>query len=293
MEEIKQILEKDNFFTNKNYQIVQIQKWNKNTQFLLLMDNKKYTLILGEKNIQKIKNRLNSLDEYYKEFVGLKYLNDSLNIALLDYYENGSGVPLSKLSLSEEENIYIAEQLKKIMDNMHSHKRKFVCLSTHFKGENWYDFIHFYMNLYAQIVLEQKDISKEEYNFIFNILEKNKNYFLSISLNYLHGDVNEDNICYDAKRKKVYLIDYDDCLIGDTLYDYARLFQYTHIPSIKIIKEKYFKNIEKNEIFLIYYLRNIMLDYCFRKVNKMDATSLVNSIHRVLEKIKELNDVDG
>ncbi len=107
-----------------------------------------------------------------------------------------------------------------------------------------------------------------------------------MSLNYLHGGINEDNVCFNEKTKETYLIDYDDFLVGDTLYEYARMFQY-EIPAFQIIKEKYYPNIEENSIFLIYLLRNYLLGYCFEKENGFAWENSSKNYHRVLEKLKE------
>ena len=85
------------------------------------------------------------------------------------------------------------------------------------------------MKGYLDFVLEQKEIAKEDYGFILALLERNKEYFNNVSLSYLHGDVNEDNVCFIKEKKEVYLIDYDDFLVGDIVYEYARMFQYMDI----------------------------------------------------------------
>ncbi len=119
MEKIKELLETINFFKNTEYEILPIQKCNKNYKFLLTMQNKKYLLIFGEKNIQKYKIRFQKLGKYFEQLVGLQYMDEENNFLLLDYYGNGEGTVLSQCKLNQEENEFIADKLKKILDSIH------------------------------------------------------------------------------------------------------------------------------------------------------------------------------
>lgn len=286
MEELNALLDSIDYFKGKKYKIFPIQKWNKNEKFLLEMEDKKYVLITGEKNIKKYKIRLNKLGNYYKEIIGFKYINEDSNVILLDYYGNGKGLALSKCILNKEEDELIANQLKELLDNIHKNKSSFINFSTRFENNNWYEFIVSYMKLYADYALDQKDLKEEDYNFIFQLLEQNKTYFETVPLNYLHGDINEDNVCFNKENNEVYLIDYDDFLIGDILYDYARMFQCGDIPSFQIIKNRYYKDIDNNVIFWIYILRNWLLVYYFEKNNNLEWRSSSAMYHNVLEKLK-------
>lgn len=288
MEELNILLNSLEYFKGKKYKIFSIQKWNKNSKFLLEMENKKYVLITDKKSIQKYKIRFNKLGNYYETIAGLKYFDEDNNILLLDYYGNGKGIPLSECILSKEDNELVATQLKEILDNIHKNRNSFVNLSIHFENNNWYEFIESYMRLYAGYALKQKDLTEEDYNFIFHTLKQNKAYFENVSLSYLHGDLNEDNICFNKESREVYLIDYDDFLIGDILYDYARMFQYQNISAFQIIKNKYYKNIDNNVIFLIYTLRNWLLLYCFKKNNNFEWKNSSVMYHNILEKLKKL-----
>lgn len=287
MEEIREILEKDEYFRNKEYRLTPIQKRNKNHKFLLEMEQKKYILIVGEKRIQKYQIRFHNLDEFYKALVGLEYINPENNILLLTYYGIGDGIPLANCHLKKEDNELIAKELKELLDTIHKHTSPFINLSTRFENKSWYEFIYSYMQLYANYALEHNDLSQEDYDFIFQIIEKNKNYFDTVSLNFLHGDINEDNVCFNKKTKESYLIDYDDFLVGDTLYEYARMFQY-EISAFQIIKEKYYSNVEENTIFLIYLLRNYLLEYCFEKENGFAWENSSKKYHHILEKLKRV-----
>lgn len=53
MKEIYNLLEQYAYFNGKSYEIFPIQKWNKQTKFLLVMENKKYMIIIDEKTINK------------------------------------------------------------------------------------------------------------------------------------------------------------------------------------------------------------------------------------------------
>ncbi len=289
MEEIKELLENDSYFQGKEYLVFPIQKWNKSHKFLLEMQNTKYLLIIGEKNIQKYKLRFLALGNYFKQLVGFKYINDKDNILLLDYYGNGEGKTLSQCNFNTEENELIADKLKILLDSIHQHKSPFINFSTRFENNTWYEFIKSYMKLYADYALEQKDLTEEDYYFIFQIIEKNKPYFDTVPLHYLHGGVNEDNVCFNENTKELYLIDYDDFLVGDILYEYARIFQYENIPAFQILKNRYYEDIENNEIFLIYTLRNWLLCYCFESSNQFEYKNSSVMYHNILKKLKKIN----
>lgn len=288
MKEIYKEIANYDYFKNKFYEIFPIQKWNKKTKFLLVIERKKYVLVLDEKIIKKYQIRFDKLGDYFKCLVGLKYLSDDKKIMLLDYYGNGEGKALSLYKSEEMDNEYIAKKIKQLLDTIHENKSDFINVSTKFNCQNWYEFIYFYMKAYLNFVLEKNDISKEDYNFVLELVNTNKNYFNTIPLSYLHGDINEDNICYNKKTKEIYLIDFDDFLVGDVLYEYARMFQYTYIEAFKIIKEKYYPTIETNSIFWLYTFRNQIMEYCFKKANNLDSTSSLNSFNKTLVFLKEL-----
>lgn len=288
MKEIYNLLEQYAYFDGKSYEIFPIQKWNKQTKFLLVMENKKYMIIIDEKTINKYQIRFAKFGDFFKNLVGLKYLSEDGKIILLDYYENGEGKTLSAYQTEEIDNNSIAEEIKKTLDSIHEHKSEFLNVSTRFDCQNWYEFIYSYMKGYLDFVLEQKEIAKEDYGFILALLERNKEYFNNVSLSYLHGDVNEENVCFIKEKKEVYLIDYDDFLVGDIVYEYARMFQYLHIKAFKILKEKYYPTIEENIIFWIYIFRNQIMGYCFEKANNIDTKNSLNEFNKTLIRLKKM-----
>jgi len=87
----------------------------------------------------------------------------------------------------------------------------------------------------------------------------------------------------------VHLIDYDNFLVGNILYDYARLFQCQNIIPFQILKDKYYKNIENNIIYLIYILRNRLLVYYFEKNNNL---KYIHFISQCFKQIKKINRVE-
>lgn len=279
--DIQALLQKDDFFKNKHFKILPIQNWNKNTKFLLEMENQKYLLILGEKNLSKYKKRLELLGDYYRNLAQVIYINENDSYLLLVYYDNGEGIPLSKCQLDSEEQQWVFQALKNILNEIHSHKSSFINFSTRFHNKNWYDFIFSYMKAYADYALEQDDLTTEDYDFIFKLLEKNKTYFTNVPLNYLHGDINPDNVCVDFKKKIVYLIDFDDFLVGDSLYEYAKIMQHKNIPVFQM-----FKNVDNNVIYSLYLLREYLLGYCFKKSNGLDYQDAYNNFQQILKDLK-------
>lgn len=284
--DIQALLQMDDFFKNKHFKISPIQNWQKNTKFLLEMEKQKYLLILGEKNLNKYKKRLELLGDYFKNLAQVVYINENGSYLLLAYYGNGEGIPLSKCQLDSEEQQWVFQSLKNILNEIHSHKSPFINLSTRFQNNDWYDFITSYMKAYADYALEQNDLTVEDYDFIFELLEKNKIYFTTVSLNYLHGDINPDNVCVDLKKRKVYLIDFDDFLVGDSLYEYAKMERFKDILSFQMFKEIYSADFDNYVIYLLYLLREYLLTYWFEKANDFDYQKSYENFHQIIEELK-------
>lgn len=289
MDDIDNLLRQYTYFNGKSYEIFPIQKFNRKTKFLLVMDGQKYSIIIDEKIIQKYQIRFDKFGDFFKNLVGLKYLSDDKKIMLLNYYGNGEGNAISSFNQGEIDSEYIAKKIKVLLDSIHKRKSEFLNVTTKFDCKNWYEFIRFYMKAYLDFALEKGDISKEDYNFILQLVDSNKDYFNTVPLCYLHGDVNEDNICFNNEKRDVYLIDFDDFLVGDILYEYARMFQYLHIKSFKIIKEKYFPTIDNNIIFCLYTFRNQIMEYCFGKINNIDISKSLNAFQDTLIQLKKLS----
>ena len=131
--DVQIMLQKDEFFKNKDLKITPIQKWNKNTKFLLEMNDKKYLLVLGEKNLHKYKKRLELIGDYFKNLAQVVYFNENDSYLLLAYYGNGEGIPLAKCQLDYEDQKWVFISLKAILDEIHSHKIPFINLSFIFK----------------------------------------------------------------------------------------------------------------------------------------------------------------
>ena len=285
MKELKEKLNKYSFFLNKKYELIPIQKYGKKTKFLVDLKGKKFIVLADEKTVQKYEIRIEKLGQEFTKRIGLQYISDDHQILVLTYYGQGEGVIFSKLETKNEEEIAIV--LKKEIDKIHEIRRPFVNVSTRFDCKNWYEFIRNYTETYVDYAVLQKDIKKEEATYILREIDKRKEDLLSRPMCMLHGDINEDNVCFLERKKEVYLIDFDDFLIGDILYEYARMFQYLHIKPFQILKEKYYKDIEKNPLFLIYTLRNQLLGYCFEKRNQMDFTYSLASFYKTLEQLKK------
>ena len=240
------------------YEIFPIQDYGRKSKFKIKTESKVYTLILTDKRIKPYIRKFKELGESFKKIVGYRYLSEDENILVLDYYGDGKGIDIVKLEKNGfyiEDDIYV-NQLKNIIDNIHSNKTEFIDLSDNNNYTTWKEYYLDEIKNKINSIYNQKIITNNIYKLLLDKLYNSATELDSRESCLIHADITPLNVCINIETKQLYLIDYDDFKIGDSLMDISRIINCKNMSKIfnKLV-ELYYKNYEDNINHLFYTLR--------------------------------------
>ncbi len=240
-----------------NYEVFSIQDYGRKSKFKVKAKDKFYTLILTKERINPYIIKFKKLGEPFKKIVGYKYLSQDEKILVLDYFGNDNGIDIVKLQndgFNVEDDIYV-NQLKEIIDNIHSNKTKYIDFTDN-NYTTWNDYYLSEIKNKIESIYNQKIITKIIYNKILDKLYDSVNNLNSRTKCLIHADLTPLNVCINQNTKRLYLIDYDDFKIGDPLMDISRIINCKHMSKIfnKLV-ELHYKDYEKDINHLFYTLR--------------------------------------
>lgn len=292
LEELYNFLNKYSFFQKrKEFEIHNIQNYGRKSKFLVIYKNENYIVLIDEERIQNYLNRLQLLGRPFKEIIELKYISSDKKVMVFNYYGGLAGKDLSYLYrnlIDLPDNL--AERMFRLLENIHSYKISYINVDKKEETKTWFDFIYYKITKSLIKTYEYKGIRKKDIINIQKIIKKNKTYFDEVETCFIHADVTSVNVCYNPILDKLYLIDFDDFMVGDPLYDYSRMFNFSkEIPIFKKIQESYYPNIENNIIHLLYTLRVTLNWYWFVLERKLEYELPSKEIKELLNKIYKLS----
>ncbi len=176
-----------------------------------------------------------------------------------------------------------------ILNQIHSHKKEYVNINEAEDQNSWYEYIYSKLSKSLNRAYEYNGIQKEDIIKIQDIIKRNKDYFDKVETCYIHADVTSVNVCYNATTDKLYLIDFDDFMVGDPLFDYSRMFNFSkEIPIFAKIEKEFYPNIEENIIHLLYTLRVTLNWYWFILERNLNYELPIQELNSLLKKIYAL-----
>lgn len=293
LDDLYETLNKYEFFKNiGSYEIFSIQDYARRSKFKIKTKDKTYTLILTKERIEPYIKKLEKLGESFKEIVGFKYLSDDEKILVLDYFGDEKGIDIVKLEragFKVEEDTYI-EQLKKIIDNIHTKRMDFIDFMDNHKYTSWREYYLEEIKGKIDSIYNQKIITNNTYEILLNKLYISANKLQSRENCLIHADITPLNVCINTETKQLYLIDYDDFKIGDPLMDISRIINCKEMSKIfnRMVK-LYYKSYENDINHLFYTLRIHVNWYNHIKKNKQEGIyDLENAKLDILKVIDEI-----
>ena len=291
MNNIEKQLYKYDFFNDKIFKIYSIQDYGRKSKYKIEINNKYYTLILTSSRINPYINKFKYLGDDFKKIIGFKYLSYDNSVLLLDFFGNNKGIDLIKIDnkIKDEELDNYCEKLKSIIDNIHSNKVDYIDFSNN-NYKNWKEYYIDEISQKIYSIYNQKLIDNKLYEKLINILETSSKVYNNFQTNFIHADITPLNVCINLEDKDIYLIDYDDFKIGDSLMDISRIINCKNMSKIfKKLVDKYYVDYENNINHLFYTLR-VNINWYNHIVNKKqediyDLEKAKNDIFDIIEKI--------
>lgn len=288
MKEIEGLLKKYDFFSEKEFEIFNIQDYGRKSKFKVKMGAKCYTLILTEERITPYINKFEILGDNFKKLIGFRYLSKDKKVLVLDYFGNNKGIDLVRGDSNLEIGNYDL-QLKNILDSIHSNKQKYVDFSDN-NFKSWQDYYLSEIKSKIISIYEQHLITDEVEEILLKKLEKSSKVYVNFETTFIHADVTPLNVCVDKESEILYLIDYDDFKIGDPLIDISRIINCKNMSKVfKSLVDKYYSKYEHNINHLFYTLRvNINWYNHIIKKNQEDIYDLEKAKQEIFNIIEEI-----
>lgn len=129
--------------------------------------------------------------------------------------------------------------------------------------DTWYEFLTHNLDLHLDICIQNQLINQKQKIFFKEIFYRNKKIFNINKKSVLHGDLSNKNIFFDYNYLPK-LIDWEDALIGDPLFDIANWASFVgNEKYFKFLINGYFKDhddyCEEKELLINVYLIRILL----------------------------------
>ena len=200
-------------------------------------------------NFERINKILSSINLSVSKIYDADYQNDLLLIE-----DFGNDIYSKKLNSSNEKNLY--EKAIHLLSTIHNHSDLKV---QNLKKYNFEILLH-ESELFIEWYLEKHlklNLNNSEKNDFQNILEKHFNSLTLKQNNLVLRDFHVDNLIYLNDRDGVHqlgLIDYQDALIGSSVYDFVSLIEDVRHPIKNDLKnsliEMYSKliSVDQNEL---------------------------------------------
>jgi aminoglycoside/choline kinase family phosphotransferase len=200
-------------------------------------------------NFERINKILSSINLSVSKIYDADYQNDLLLIE-----DFGNDIFSKKLNSSNEKNLY--EKAIHLLSTIHNHSDLKV---QNLKKYNFEILLH-ESELFIEWYLEKHlklNLNNSEKNEFQNILEKHFNSLTLKQNNLVLRDFHVDNLIYLNDKDGIYqlgLIDYQDALIGSSVYDFVSLIEDVRHPIKNDLKnsliEMYSKliSVDQNEL---------------------------------------------
>lgn len=287
MKEIEGLLKKYDFFSEKEFEIFNIQDYGRKSKFKVKMGAKCYTLILTEERITPYINKFEILGDNFKKLIGFRYLSKDKKVLVLDYFGSNKGIDLVRGDSNLEIGNYDL-QLKNILDSIHSNKQKYVDFSDN-NFKSWQDYYLSEIESKIISIYEQHLITDEVEKILLKKLEKSSKVYVNFETTFIHADVTPLNVCVDKESEILYLIDYDDFKIGDPLIDVSRIINCKNMSKVfKSLVDKYYSKYEHNINHLFYTLRVNINWYNHIIKNQEDIYDLEKAKQEIFNIIEEI-----
>jgi len=247
-------------------QIKQAQKINRgigSDVFLISFNRQKYILRIENKNKNsrlKLRRHLKTLKILNHEL----FTQDAIQAGYIGkrFYFVTNYFPGDNLKSLTREKMFL---LWEIAEKVHAHAFKDAAkmrnLIYRSEYKSWMDFLR--KNLKKIKSLDLKELRPLVLKVSRDFLSLNKIISSRPKHSLLHFDLNKENMLLDSSGKKIFLLDWENAMIGDPLADYAILNNFWFNNSKNVIKD--YINSKEEKLF-IFYRRFFLLREIFYKL---------------------------
>lgn len=250
-------------------------------------NDQKYYIITNEHLITKYKKRIDLLGEIFLEWTQYPFVSLDNKVLLLRNNLIGHNLRFynqMNIAIDDEK---ISKLLKEKLDEIHQ-PHPFVCLSTQYDFKNWYELIKVYLHGYIEKAIQYNGISTEDKNYISAVLELHKNYLETVKTVLIHSDINEESVYYDEESEELQITKFENVIIGDEIFEYARMRQYEDIKSFQIYLESYHNTLENQSIFWFYIVYLDLMTIAYEATQNYPIKSTKERLQKSLQTLKRV-----
>ena len=250
-------------------------------------NNQKYYIITNEHLIAKYKKRIDLLGEEFVKRTQYPFISLDNKVLLLKNNLTGHNLRFynqMNITIDDEK---ISRLLKEKLDEIHE-PHPFICLSTKKKKKNWYELIKTYLQAFIEKAIQYNGISGEDKNYISSVLELHKNYLTTVKTVLIHSDITEESVYYDENSEKLEITKFENVIIGDEIFEYARMRQYEDIKPFQIYLKTYHSSLENQSIFWFYIVYLNLMTIAYEATQNYPIKSTKEQLQKSLQTLKKV-----
>lgn len=230
-------------------------------------NNQKYYIITNEHLIAKYKKRIQLLGDIFLKWTGNPFISLDNKLLLLKNDLVGHNLRFYNQMNIVLDDDKIVKLLKEKLDEIHK-PYPFICLSTEYDFKNWYELIKTYMQAFLEKAIQCNGISAEDKNYILSVLELHRHYLETVKNVLIHSDINEESVYYDNDSDVLEITKFENVIIGDEIFEYARMRQYENIKSFQMYLKTYHDSLENQSIFWFYIVYLDLMTIAYEATQK-------------------------
>lgn len=250
-------------------------------------NNQKYYIITNEHLIAKYKKRIDLLGEEFVKRTQYPFISLDNKVLLLKNNLTGHNLRFynqMNITIDDEK---ISRLLKEKLDEIHE-PHPFICLSTQYDFKNWYELIKTYLQAFIEKAIQYNGISGEDKNYISSVLELHKNYLTTVKTVLIHSDITEESVYYDENSEKLEITKFENVIIGDEIFEYARMRQYEDIKPFQIYLKTYHSSLENQSIFWFYIVYLNLMTIAYEATQNYPIKSTKERLQKSLQTLKKV-----
>ena len=250
-------------------------------------NNQKYYIITNEHLIAKYKKRIDLLGEVFLKWTQYPFISLDNKVLLLKNNLAGHNLRFynqMNITIDDEK---ISRLLKEKLDEIHE-PHPFICLSTQYDFKNWYELIKTYLQAFIEKAIQYNGISIEDKNYISSVLELHQNYLKTVKTVLIHSDITDESVYYDENSDELEITKFENVIIGDEIFEYARMRQYEDIKPFQIYLKTYHSSLENQSIFWFYIVYLNLMTIAYEATQNYPIKSTKEQLQKSLQTLKKV-----
>ena len=250
-------------------------------------NGQKYYIITNEHLIAKYKKRIDLLGEIFSTWTQYPFISLDNKVLLLKNNLAGHNLRFynqMNIAIDDEK---ISKLLKEKLDEIHQ-PYSFVCVSTQYDFKNWYELIKTYLQAYIEKAIQYNGISVEDKNYVLAVLELHRKYLETVKTVLIHSDITEESVYYDENADELEITKFENVIIGDEIFEYARMRQYENIQSFQIYLKTYHESLEDQSIFWFYIVYFDLMTIAYEATQNYPVKSTKERLQNSLQTLKRV-----